>query len=115
MVTVKDFKTITKSEGESFYALILQGGVEPVKSEKTGRIYFTARTSTVPTTFDKETCKNLVGTQFNGEIRRIDCEPYQYVIEDSGEVLQLTHRWEYVDENLEVLNQHVMNANEKII
>ena len=30
MVTIKNYKTITKDDGEKFYALILEGGIEPV-------------------------------------------------------------------------------------
>ena len=97
MVVIKDFKTIKKDNGETFNTLILQGGVEPVKSQKTGRIYFTARTARVPTTFDEATCKGVIGSTFSGEIKKVSCDPYSLVIEDTGEVIDLSHRWEYVD------------------
>ncbi|HDZ04672.1 hypothetical protein LCGC14_0354340 [marine sediment metagenome] len=114
MVTIKNYKTITKDDGEKFYALIVQGGVEPVKSNRTGRVYFTTRTATVPTTFDEQTCKEIIGNQFNGEIQKIECEAYDYTVESSGEIIELNHRWEYVDEDLEILNNHVINQTVKI-
>lgn len=114
MVTVKDYKTITNRDGENFYALVVTGGVQPVKSQRTGRIYFTTRTATVPTTFDEETCKKVLGTTFNGEVERVECEPYEYTIEDTGEVIELSHRWEFVDDALEMLEKHLVDKKEKI-
>ena len=115
MVTIKNFKTITKSDGEKFYALIVQGGVEPVKSQKTGKMYFTARTSTVPTTFDEKICKSVLGTHFNGEVRKVECKPYEYTIEATGEMLTLSHRWEYVDDDLQLLTDHVVSQTATIM
>ena len=115
MVTIKDFKTITKSDGEKFYALVVQGGVEAVKSQKTGRLYFTIRTSTVPTTFDEKTCRSVLGTQFNGEVKKVECKPYEYVVESTGEIIELSHRWEFVDEDLQLLNDHVVSQTSLIM
>tara|TARA_R110000744_G_scaffold311116_3_gene418712 strand:- start:7796 stop:8143 length:348 start_codon:yes stop_codon:yes gene_type:complete len=114
MVTIKDYKTITKGDGEKFYALIVQGGVEPVKSNKTGRVYFTARTATVPTTFDESTCNEILGSQFNGEILKVECDTYNYTIESTGEEIELSHRWEYIDKDLDILNNHVLSQSVKI-
>lgn len=97
MVRITDFKSIAKGDGEKFYALVLQGGVEPIKSENTGRMYFTTRKATVPTTFDENTCKSVLGTTFEGEIKKVPCEPYEFTLESTGEILELTHRWEYVE------------------
>lgn len=52
MVTIKDFKKRETKTGEEFFVLVLQGGITPVKSKETGRMYFTAKTCTVPSTFD---------------------------------------------------------------
>jgi hypothetical protein len=52
-------------------SIVLQGGVEPVKSQATGKVYFTARTANVPATFDEITCRSLVGSQFEGIIRKV--------------------------------------------
>lgn len=114
MVTIKNFKTIKKADGEEFHCLIVEGGIQPVRSQKTGRIYFTTRTATVPTTFDLRTCKKVVGTSFVGEVKKVPCEPYQYTIEDTGEVIDLNYRWEFVDDTLDILEQHVVGETEKI-
>ncbi|MDW5289453.1 hypothetical protein [Formosa sp. PL04] len=114
MVTIKDFKTIKKENGEVFHALIVQGGVESVKSQKTGRLYFTVRTATVPTTFDEAVCKSILGTQFDGQIKKVMCDPYTYVVESTGELIELKHRWEFVDESLEVLQDHVIQQSDSI-
>jgi len=114
MVIVKDLKPITKSDGEKFYCLIVEGKMEPVRSEKTGRIYFTARRATVPTTLDEKACKAALGTTFEGNVGKVECEPYKYTIEETGEVIELSHRWEFVDEALEILEQHMVKPKSKI-
>ena len=114
MVIIKDLKPITKGDGTTFYALIVEGSVEPVRSEKTGRIYFTARRATVPTTFDKQTCEKVIGTEFNGDVRRVECDPYDYTIETTGETIELSHRWEFMDESLEVLENHMVKSRQKV-
>lgn len=114
MVTIKNYKTIKREDGEQFHALILEGGIEPVLSQKTGRTYFTVRSATVATTFGEETCKSAIGSTFPGVIKKIDCEPYDYTVKDTGEIIELSHRWEYVDDNLQVLRDHVVKDTKKI-
>ncbi len=100
MVTIKDFKKRETKTGDAFFVLVLQGGISPVQSRKTGRMYFTAKTCTVPSTFDEETCKQIIGQQFPGEIVRIKTDPYDYAIPETGEIIELEHRWEYQDSAL---------------
>lgn len=114
MVTIKDYKTITKDDGEEFFALIVEGGVEPVTSQSTGRTYFTVRKAVVSTTFDEESCKAAIGTQFPGVIRKVEVEPYNYTIKDTQETIELSYRWEYVYDNLQVLKDHVVKDKESI-
>ena len=83
MVTIKDYKTFQKENGENFFALVVQGGLEAVKSKETNRTYFTAKTATVACTFDEETCVNLIGTEMPGKIMKVDVEPYEYAIPDT--------------------------------
>lgn len=99
MVTVKNFLKRQSKDGNEFFVLVLQGGVFPVKSQETGRMYFTAKTCTVPTTFDEDTCQQLIGSQFPGQIVRVEIEPYEYAVPETGEVIELSHRWEYSDES----------------
>ncbi len=112
MVTIKDFKKRENKEGEEFLVLVLQGGVVPVKSKETGRMYFTAKTATASCTFDEETCQALIGSQFPGQIIKVETEPYEYTIEETGEVLELLHRWEYQDEARELASQNIIEESE---
>jgi phosphomevalonate kinase len=110
MVTVKEIKKAENSNGEEFYGLIVQSGAIPVKSKKTGKVYFTAKTAFVSTTFDEKTASSLIGMEFEGTIKKVETDPYEYIIEQTGEVIQLSHRWEYVDPALEMEEQLVKEA-----
>ena len=107
MVIVKEIKKAENSQGEEFYGLIVQSGAVSVKSKKTGRVYFTAKTAFVATTFDEQTASSLVGTEFEGTVRKVETLPYEYTIEATGEIIELSHRWEYVDPVLEMEEQVV--------
>ena len=107
MVSVVNYKSVEKEDGETFLMLVLQGGVEPVKSLATGKMYFTARTVNVPATFSEETCKSLIGSQFEGFIKKVPCDPYDYTIRESGEIIELDYRYEYVTETEEILKEQV--------
>lgn len=108
MVTIKGHTQRENSKGEKFNVLVVQGGVTPVKSKDTGRMYFTAKTATVSCTFDESMCEDLVGTKFPGEIVKVECEPFEFTIKDTGEVITLNHRWEYRDEVLEEINEQLI-------
>ena len=98
MVKVVGFKALENSEGEEFFGLVLQGGIEMVQSEDTGRFYATAKKCTVASTFDANTCDGLVGEKIPGDIKKITCEPYDYSIAQTGEVISLSHKWQFVPE-----------------
>ncbi|PXX22838.1 hypothetical protein [Arenibacter sp. ARW7G5Y1] len=98
MVRIINFKQYTSEEGKVFNVLELQGGIEMVKSQQTDRFYATARKATIPSTFDENTCKALIGTELAGKIVKVDTEPYDYTIPESGEVIELSHRYEYQPE-----------------
>lgn len=99
MVTIINYKERTNSEGDSFFVLEIQGGIEMVQSAETGRFYATAKRANVTSTFDENTCQALVGTQMPGRIIKEQCEPYDYVIKETGEEVTLYHRWVYAPEN----------------
>ncbi len=69
MVTIVDFVKRKNSEGEEFNALILQGGIELVKSRETGRYYATAKKTSITSTFDDAMCQSLIGTQIPGSVQ----------------------------------------------
>ena len=95
MVKIVDFKVRTNSSDESFCVLVVQGGVRPIVSKETGKVYLTNSRANVPTTFDEQTCKELIGEKLEGSIEKVDCEPYEYTVESSGEVIELSHRYEF--------------------
>lgn len=98
MVTIVDFSKRKNSKDEEFNALILQGGVEIIKSHETGRYYATAKKASIPSTFDDATCQSLIGTQIPGSVQRVESTPYEFTVPDTGEVLTLKHRWVYLKE-----------------
>lgn len=98
MVTIVNYKERLKDDGTSFYVLELQGGIEMTQSKTTGMFYATAKKAIIPSTFDEVTCKGLIGTQISGSIEKQDCEPYEYVIQETGEEIILSHRWVYIPE-----------------
>jgi hypothetical protein len=92
MVKIITYKSATNAEGEEFFMLVVQGGVESVLSKETERFYLTAKKATVSSTFDEETCRGLVGTQLPGGIERVEVDPFTYVDEETGEQFELDHR-----------------------
>lgn len=108
MVKIVDYKTYQNGDGEDFFALVVQGGIEAVKSKETGRMYITARTARVACTFDEETCQSLIGTSLPGKIQKVEVEPYEYVIEQTGEVIERSHRYELVDEDEAIVIDNII-------
>lgn len=101
MVRVIGYHENERSDGEKFYSLSIQGGVEMVKSEQSGNFYATARKTRITTTFDEATCQALVGSEMPGSVVKVECEPYDYLVEKTGEVLQMTHTYQYLPDELE--------------
>jgi len=112
MVRVSDYKERQSKDGEKFYVLVLQGGVFPVKSKQTGRMYFTAKTCTAPSTFDEDTCKDLIGSQFPGQIVKVEVDSYEYAVPETGEIVVLSHRWEYQDDMEEIVTTNIIEESE---
>jgi len=98
MVIIKDYVQRENSLGETFYALLVQGGIEVVKSKESGRNYITAKTASVPSTFPEEICKSLIGQELPGSVKKVECEPYEITDQETGEVRQLNFRYEYIQE-----------------
>ena len=103
MVTISNYRVNVNSEGKSFCSLILQGDVELVKSKTTSRFYATARKTSITSTFDENTCRQLIGKTIKGSIVKVDCDEYDYIIPESGEVIRLNYNYSYVadSENVE--------------
>ena len=94
MVKVIGVETRKNSLGEDFTVLVIQGGLEMVKSKETGKYYATVRKTTVSSTFDEATARGFIGSQLPGIIERMSCESYDYVTQD-GEVIKLDFTYTY--------------------
>jgi hypothetical protein len=95
MVNVIDVVSRQDAAGKRFFGLILMGGIEFVQSKKTGSYYATALKTTITTTFPEQFCKGLIGKTIPGEIQRTEVDPYEYTVEETGEVVTLTHKYRY--------------------
>ncbi len=110
MVTIVDYKTYQREDdGTEFHVLIVQGGLESVKSKETHRTYLTARTAKVACTFNKLTCETFIGTELPGRIQKIQVEPYEYLIPDTGEMVELDYRYEYIGEEESIIKDNVVD------
>lgn len=100
MVTVTGYSLRTQKEGEqkTYIALEIEGDIEMVQSSNTGRFYATVRRCVISSTFDELTAQRMVGKQMPGTIERVPCEPYDFTIEGTGEVIKVGYRWDYVPE-----------------
>jgi len=98
MVTVVEYAIRQTKDGREFVALILQGGLCLVQSKQTNNFYATVKRCSIPSTFNEDTAKEMIGEKIPGSVQRKSCDPYDFVIKDTGEVLHLDYRWAYVPE-----------------
>ena len=97
MVRIINYKK-RQSEDKEFFVLEVTGGIEMVKSKTTEMYYATAKKASITSTFDEETCKGLIGSEFPGTIMKQQCEAYEFTLKETGEVLTLSHRYVYLPE-----------------
>lgn len=96
MVTIVDHRVVqNNATQEEFVMLVVQGSPEMVQSKETGKFYMTARKCSIPCTFTPVVALTMIGQQMPGQIVKVPCEPYEYAIPDTGEVITLEHSWEY--------------------
>ncbi|WP_018611547.1 hypothetical protein [Segetibacter koreensis] len=100
MVTITGYalRESKKEAGKTFVSLQLQGDIEMVQSMDTGRFYATAKKCSITSTFSEEVAKNLIGSRMPGTIERVQCDPYDYTVPETGEVVSLAHSYQYVPE-----------------
>lgn len=98
MVTVVETATRTAKDGREFIVLILQGGLNMVQSRRTGNYYATMKRCSIPSTFDLETAKTMIGEKISGSVQKKTCEPYNFVAKETGEIVELDYRWVYLPE-----------------
>jgi hypothetical protein len=98
MVQVVDYAVRQTKDGRDFIALILQGGLHMAQSRQTSNFYATVKRCSIPSTFDEETARAMIGEKVLGSVQKKSCEPYDFTMKDTGEVLHLDYRWAYVPE-----------------
>lgn len=98
MVTVIDFAQRRNLEGKEFYSLMLQGGITILKSKSSGNFYATAQRCSIPSTFDEQTCKAMIGEKIPGSIQKQSCETYEITNRETGEIIEMNYRWVYLPE-----------------
>ena len=95
MVKIISTKNSLNKKGEPFVSLKLQGDPEFVQSTETGKMYLTAKTCYVTSTFKESEAIALIGKELPGTVERIPCKPYEYKVESTGESITLMHTFEY--------------------
>ena len=95
MVEITSVETRINSKQESFPVLIITGDLEFRTSKTTGKLYATVSKMSIPCTFDEQLAQKMIGKQLKGEIRRVESDPYEYPNPKTGEVLTLTHTYQY--------------------
>lgn len=113
MVIVKNYH-LREGENGNYVSLELMSDVELVQSANTGRFYATVRKCFISSTFDEQTAKMLVGKELPGAITRVQSEPYEYTLE-SGEVIQLAHRYDYVPDEGSVKTHSPLRREEGVM
>jgi hypothetical protein len=89
-------------DGREFIALILQGGLCLVQSKVTNNFYATVKKCSTPSTFDEATAKEMIGEKISGSVQKTKCDPYDYTVQDNGEIQHLDYRWAYVPEGASI-------------
>jgi len=98
MVTIIGYKECVSQEGKPFYALVLQGDLDIVKSQETGNFYFTANKMQLSTTFNEAICHSFIGKTLPGNVKKVPCAEYEYLNKETGETVTLSHTYQYVPE-----------------
>lgn len=98
MVTVINYQSRKSDTRKELFALTLQGEPEFIRSVNTGKLYLTAKSASILTTFEEGKCQNLIGITFPGSIIKVQCDEYTYTLPETGEDVKLNFRYEYSEE-----------------
>lgn len=101
---------LRQGERGPFVSLELQGDIELIQAQATGRYYATAKRAFISSTFDPETAKLFIGTNMPGSIQRVPCEPYIFKVPNSGEEITMTFRYGYQPEEQTSIPEMVLTA-----
>lgn len=94
MVQVTSYAVKLRKDGTSFITLELTGSLELIQSQK-GGFYATVRKCSIPSTFEENVAKMMIGQQLDGDIVRIATDPYEFINKRTGEVMKLQHSYSY--------------------
>ncbi|SHE78449.1 hypothetical protein SAMN05444377_101238 [Flavobacterium fontis] len=108
MVKIKDYKVHQNELGVDFCVLIVEGGIEAVRSKISGRTYLTTRTARLNCTFDEKTCQSLIGSEIPGKVLKVQVEPYEFTIEETGEIISRDFQYMYMSEEDAILHQNTL-------
>jgi hypothetical protein len=95
MVTVSAYASRLRKDGTSFITLELTGGLELIQSGSTGKFYATVRKCSIPSTFSELIAQKMIGQELPGEIVKQECDPYEFVNKQTGELMMLNHTYAY--------------------
>jgi hypothetical protein len=96
MVTIRNYSLYENEGGTKFVSLELIGDVELIQSQKTGSFYATVKKCYMASTFDEATAKLMIGRSIPGSIVKKQSDEYDYTMPETGEVIKLIHKYEYV-------------------
>ena len=97
MLTITSYvKRTSQTDGRDYFVLELTSGDPEVVLSQNGKYYITARRCFMSCTFNEEVCSSMVGKQFPGNIQKVECEPYEFTVQETGEVITRHHRYDYV-------------------
>jgi hypothetical protein len=95
MTKVTGYAVRQRKDGSTFIVLELCGKIDILQSSTTGKMYATVRKTNIPSTFDENVAKMMIGSELEGDIVRVQVEPYDYVNKRTGEILKLSHSYSY--------------------
>lgn len=113
MVTVIAVHRRISKEGKPFMVLELQGPLELVQSSVNGKFYATSRRCFLTSTFSEEVAEAFIGSKMEGEIVRVECDPYDFNIPNTGERVRLNYTYDF--RPVEVVDKKRENRNQSLI
>lgn len=82
-------------------------------NQNTGQYYATSKRAYLSSTFNEQIYAALIGSKISGTISKQASEPFEYLVKETGETIMLNHRWIYVPEALEEL-QNQQNSKDAL-
>ncbi len=95
MVIVTNYAVRKRKDDTTFIALEISGGLEIVQSQASGSFYATQRKCFIPSTFSEDVAKMMIGQQIDGDVVRVQTDPYEYLNKRTGELMTLQHGYSY--------------------